>query len=701
MWAEVAGGEVRGLRPDPDHPTTRGRLCPKARFQLDRHRSALRFRTPLVRSGGRLKSAGWETALDLVAEKLLQARRRYGSPAVLHYWDSGSMGLLKGLWNRLFNLFGGVTEPYGSLCWSAGLAAQEADFGRVLAHSPEDLDRAGGVVLWGRNPADTSPHLMPFLRKARERGCEVVVIDPVRTATVRELDARHLAVRPGTDAVLALAVAGQLLRCGTYDRAFCEQRAAGFSAFASAARGLDPGSAASFCGLDRREVLCFADFLAARVAAVTGTPAEGRGRGGWGTGPDGPAAFLIGYGLQRHSLGGEAVRAVDALAALAGSIGRPGGGANYANRHAQGVLADLGCPDSAPARRYFRRARFGREVLELAGLGAGGPPVTVLVCERANPAAQLPDTNAVVAALRAVPFKVVAELVPTDTTALADVVLPVADFLEDEDLYFCSWHSYFTWAVPAVDPPDGVRSETRIIRDLALRLGLGEAFSLSPAQWIIRALEPLVRRYPELAPGGRVETLRGTWFKNPAAATVPWAEGPFATASGRFEFGRRWRCLDLMRDPEGLEEGGRAGGLYLITPQGRYNLHSQFYEKTLERTSSDGRSPAVYVNPVTARRLGLDEGDRVLATTEQGSLEGRLRLDPGVRSDTVLIYSGGSVGLVGGRTLASANVLTPERETDLGNQAALYSCRCVLGPAPKAGLGPAPKAGRLSGPFNR
>ncbi len=678
---DVEEGRVRGIRPDADHPVTRGRLCPKARFLLDRHRSEARLLTPLVRSGGELLTSSWEAALDLVADKLLVARKRHGSLAVLHYSDSGSMGLLKELWSRLFNLFGGATEPHGSLCWAAGLAAQEADFGRVLSHSPDDLSRAGAVIVWGRNPADTNPHLMPELHAATRRGAPVVVVDPARTATVNELGARHVPVRPGTDAVLALALAGELLRRGAYDRVFCDERAAGFEAFSAAAATVDPESAAGFCGIGKNELLGLADLLA---------------RGGAGAGP---VAFLLGYGLQRHALGGEAVRAVDALAALAGSVGRPGGGANYANRHALGLLRSLSAQEAARARRYFDRPAFGRQVADLAAPTGAEPPVTVLVCDRANPVAQLPNTRAVVDAFRRIPFKVVADLRSTDTTALADVVLPVADFLEDEDLFFCAWHTHFTWGVPAVCPPDGVRTEAGTVGELAGRLGLTPGFDRSPAEWIAYALGPLVARHPEMAPGGDPAALRGRSFANPAAALVPWASGSFATPSGRFEFGRDWTCLKELNVAPRTSAGsqGTVSGVgvrmhgpsgpprfHLITPQNRYALHSQFYEEALRRSSpksSPPGLPAVFVNPRAADALGLAGGQTVRVSTDGGSLLASVVLDSGQRNDTVLIYSGGAIGLVGGQTPASANVLTPDRLTDIGVQAAYYDCLCTLAPA--------------------
>jgi len=671
--AEVSGGKVLRLTGDRRHPVTRGRLCPKARFQLDRHRSSHRLTDPLVRSGGRLRRASWDEALDAVAERLLRAREQGGSRAVVHYWDSGSMGLLKNLYQRLFNLFGGVTEPRGSLCWAAGLEAQRRDFGQVLAHSPEDTARAAAVIIWGRNPADTNTHALPFIEQAHRRGAPVAVVDPVRTRTARDLADRHITPRPGTDAVLALAVAGELVRRGAYDREFCLERADGFEEFAALARGVRLVDAAARCGIDENDVLWLADLLERRR----------------------PAAFLIGYGLQRHHWGGEAVRAIDALAAAAGSIGRPGGGASYANRHAEGALRDIEGTGLARERRFFDRPRLARQVAVMRG-----PRPEVFFCDRANPVSQLPDARRTVETVRGIPFKVVVDIAATETTELADVVLPAADFLEDEDLYFCSWHTYFTWSVPAVSPRGQARPETWIIAELARRLGLGDSFRRTPAEWITWALAPLAGRNPALAPGGDVLALRGTAFPNPEAPAVPWREGPFATPSGRFEFGRAWRCLE--ESPPG-QLGRPRGGcgpqvFHLLSPQHRLTIHSQFYDRVMSRTSRGSGLPAVFANPRAAVRLGLADGDEVLVRSAQGSLRAHLALDAGLREDTLLIYSGGRVGLSGREHPASANLLTPDRLTDMGVQAAFYDCPCTLEPAREWGAAPARTGGRATAP---
>lgn len=651
ILVDVEDGRVIGLRGDADHPVTGGRLCAKARFQLDRHHSPQRLTRPLIRTARGLRPGSWPEALDLVAERLLGARERYGSLAVLHYWFSGSMGLLKDLYQRLFNLYGGVTEPRGGLCWSAGLAAQEADFGSVLSHDPADLENASAVIIWGRNPCDTNVHLVPFIERARRAGAPVVVIDPVTTETVRRLSDFHLAPRPGSDPLLALALAGDIIRRGAHDQTFCSERAVGFDGFARVVATLDLATAAAHCGVSQADLSTLARTLVDRR----------------------PAAFVIGYGPQRHRLGGETVRAIDALAAVCGSIGMAGGGANYANRHAQGLLRSLEAAEAAVTRRQFDMPLLGRQVA-----GLDDPPIKVFFCNRANPAAQSPDTNQVLATLRSLEFTVVADMLLTDTAALADVVLPVADFLEDEDLYHCSWHTHFTWAVPAVEPPGEARSETWIIGQLAQRLGLGSEFARSPAEWIAYALEPLLATHPALVADGGMSTLRGLSFSNPGAKAVPWQDGRFLTPSGRFEFGLTWRSLDEPLGRLMTPAPGEGGPLFhLLTPRHRLSLHSQFYGEVLKRTSRGSGLPALHIHPKAAEALGLGDGDEAVAFSDRGELRVHLVLDPGLRPDTVVVYGGGGTGLLDGRP-ATANYLTPDDLTDLGRQAAYYNCRCRL-----------------------
>ena len=648
LLVEVVDGRAVSVRGDPDHPVTRGFACPKAQRQLERLDSPKRLLRPLIRParGADFQQASWDAALDLVAGRLLEVRERDGPLAVLNNHDSGSMGLLKNLEHRFWNLFGGVTLPVGSLCWAAGIAAQKYDFGAVLGHDPADTVNSRLIILWGRNPVYTNTHLVPFIREARARGAEVVLIDPVRTASASLAD-HHIAPRPATDGALALSMASVIIAEGLLDKDFVVTRTSGFEEFAGLAAEYPPERAAHICDVPAETIRD----LARRYARIR------------------PASIHVGYGMQRYANGGAAVRAIDALGALTGNIGRPGGGVNYANRASSAAFPDLAAADRARARRGFVRANLAAEIL-----AAKEPPVRVFFATRSNPVAQLPNTSLVLRAMEIIDFKVVVDLTMTDTAALADVVLPCTTPFEEEDVYFCSWHNYITYGTSAVEPIGEARSDLAIYSALAERLGFGDEFRRSAREWI----EVYFARLAEA--GIRPSDVRGKFFRNPFAVDVPWADGHFRTPSGRFEFRSEKAAADghdplpCFREPaEAVPRASPATvefPLRLITPRHRETLHSQFYERV-----TGGRGLEVEVSTAFARRRGLSAGQGVRLVSPRGEVRARVRPRDDLRDDVALVYAGGSL-----RASEAINFLTADRETDLGHGAAYYDCLCDVRP---------------------
>ncbi|MDQ7793046.1 MAG: molybdopterin-dependent oxidoreductase [bacterium] len=629
---EARGRQVLAVRGDPDHEITRGFVCPKAQYQVERHHSARRLRFPLRRTPGGWQEASWESALDELAEAVDRSRRRHGTLSIMSYWDSGSMGLLKRLDQRFWNQFGPITVPAGSLCWSAGLAAQQADFGANLAHDPVDHANARFILIWGRNPLDTNTHLRPFLKVARDNGARLVVVDPVSTATARDADL-HLAVRPGSDLILALSLGHTIIEEGLADEEFLGSRVRGFEDYRRLCRQFPPERVEEQTGVKAG----LARDLAREYAGSR------------------PAAILLGYGLQRYATGGAAVRAVDALAAITGNIGIPGGGASYATTYVASCFADLS--GEAPAHRQVPRVTLARQLLEL-----DDPPVRALVVARSNPASQLPRTRRVLEALAGLDFLAVIDFTLTDTAEVADLVLPATTVFEEEDIYFCSWHSYLTYGEAAVEADPGCRSDLAIYGALADRLGLGRSFgSDRPArEWIADALRPL--EVWGLTPG----RLRGRSLRHPGAPLVPWQDGGFATPSGK---------LELLPAAGGLPSGPPEDPypFRLITPRHRQSIHSQFYDEVQAALDLPASGPpAVLIDEERGRGLGLDPGEGVRVISPWGDLACQARFIRGSHPDALVIYAGGRVGS------SCANVLTPDRLTDIGLGAAYYECPCRL-----------------------
>ncbi len=633
---EAAGRRVLTVRGDPDHPITQGFVCPKAQYQVERHHSPRRLRTPLLRNGERWQTIGWDAAIDELAERLDRARGKEGSLSILSYWDAGAMGLLKQLDLRFWNLFGPISVPTGSLCWSAGLAAQQADFGGNLAHDPTDHAASNFILIWGRNPIDTNVHLWPFLRPARERGARMVVVDPVATATARQADL-HISPRPGSDLALALAMGCVIVDEDLVDAEYVGSHVRGFEDYCRLCRQFPPEQVEAKTGVG-----------AGVIRELAREYARSR-----------PATILMGYGLQRYAWGGAAVRAIDALAAITGNVGVAGGGANYASTFISSSFADLtGQAERKPRHRPVPRPKLAQHLQEL-----DDPPITTAVVARSNPVAQLPNTGRTLEAFRSLDFLAVIDFTLTDTAELADLVLPATTVFEETDVYFCSWHNYLTGAEPAVDPEPGCRSDLEIYAALATRLGLGEAFGShwTPREWIEEALQPLA------AWGITAERLLGQSLRHPGAPLVAWQDGRFLTPSGKVEL------LGPGFSPPPSPQVDERYPFRLVTPQHRRTIHSQFYERVQEALGvPEEGPPAVLINDRLASKLGLFAGERVCAVSPWGRLVCQVRPVPGLNPDTLVIYSGGRVG----RTCA--NVLTPDRLTDIGLGAAYYECPCRL-----------------------
>ncbi|HHW15475.1 MAG TPA: molybdopterin-dependent oxidoreductase [Firmicutes bacterium] len=655
-------GRVSEVRGDPAHPVTRGVVCAKVANLAKLANHPERLLHPLRRTaGGSFAPVSWQEALDAWAEALAAARDRFGPTAVLHYTDSGSSGLLKALPERFFARFGGATVPQGSLCFAAGLAAQTYDFGTANHHDPADLLHAGLIVVWGHNPVDTNVHTARLLREARRRGIPVVLIDPVRTRSAALAD-RVLQPRPGTDAALAQALARELIVSGRFAAGFIAKHSIGFSAYRERVLAWTFERAAAVTGVEAADLRWLADLLAARR----------------------PVAFLLGWGLQRYRTGGATVRAIDALGAVAGSIGVMGGGVSYAHRHWKD-LAPLDGRELPQKVRRVRRARLGEELALLQE--AGDPPLVVAVVARANPACQAPDSARVRAAFGRIPFKVVIDHFLTDTAELADLVLPAANSFEEEDVYVSSWTTHLGYGPALVAPPGECRTEQAIYRELAERLGMEEAareLARPAEEWLAEALAPLggAALLTRLRAEGAV--------RHPRMPAVPFADGRFPTPSGKLELWSEAAARE-GRDPLGgvawpwPESGGEGGDgqapggeeaaleeahpYRLLSPQPRHRLHSIF--GNLEGPAP--REEEAYLHPLTAQEAGVTDGGEAVVFSSAGELRVRVRCDEGVRPGVVVIPNG-----AWRRCGGSVNLLTQGILADMGDQAALYEARCGL-----------------------
>jgi len=628
-------GRLAKVKGDPDHPVTRGFLCPKGNSYVELVYHPERLLHPLVKRNGRFVKATWDEALDIVATKLSEILEKYGPLAVLHYHYSGSEALTKHLDTRFFNALGGVTRVEGDLCFSAGLAAQTYDFGGLMQNSIEDLPNARGCVLWGRNVKSTNIHALPFITECVKKGGKLAIVNPLSTGLE---EAAHLVVRPrpGTDAALALGACRYLLEREKLDRDFIEKYTFGFERFKEVLEDYPLARVSDITGVDRDDIAKLAMFYA-----------ENR-----------PVTTLLGFGLQRYRGGGSAVRAVDALAAMTGNIGEPGAGVSYCSDTywEAGSLVK----GASSAGRAFNVWSLGRDILK------ADPPIKIAFITNANPVVNAPDSGNLVKALRQIETVVVVDLFLTDTAKEADVVLPCTTFFEEENIKVSSWSPWIYYCPKVIEPLGEARSDEEIFIELAKKIKLKGFPWQSPAEFLefaAGAFEKFGVSLDRLREEGHI--------KNPFAPDVAWQDKRFRTPSGRFEFYSQ-RALSEGQSPTAVyvtpESEKDPYPYHLITPHSRYRIHSQFqiteYIKRLNPT------PKVYINSEEGARLGLKEGQEVEIYNDTGSIKARVYYDPKMRKDTVSLESGWNV-----ESGACPNFLILSRVSEMGGCAALYDVK--------------------------
>ena len=657
----VENGRAVRIAGDPEHPFTQGFLCAKVNRYVERTYHEGRLRTPLRRVGakgsGNFAPISWESALTEIAERLgTIAASTDGPQSILPYSYAGTMGLLQGssMDRRFFHQLG-ASRLDRTICSMAGTVGMRMTVGANIGADGEGIPESDLVLLWGTNTLTANPHLWPFVLRARERGARIVCIDPICTRTAAQCD-DWIPIRPGTDGALALGMMHVLFTRGLVDRDYLERYTLGHEQLRARACEWTPSRTAEVTGLAEQTIVELGE-------------SYGRAK----------AAFIrVNYGLQRHGGGGMAVRNIACLPAITGHWRRAGGGvqlstsANFAfNR------AVLERPDLGPPARTINMIRLG-EALTEPDAGVGGPPVRALVVYNSNPAAVAPERNVVLRGLaREDLFTVVLEHFQTDTADWADIVLPATTQLEHWDLHLAYGHHYASLNRPAIAPLGEALPNTEIFRRIAAGMGMRDAHFQDDDLTLIR--QALDTNAPKLQ-GVSLETLleRGWTRLDVPTPYLPYADGEFATPSGKCEFYSQ-RLAEMGLDPlptyippyESVERDPALVARYpltLISSPAHTFLNTTFANITSLRRQA--REPEVLLHPADAERRGIAPGMRVTVHNDRGAFSATARVEATIREGVAWAPSIWWAKLAGDD--ANANQTTSQRETDLGHGPVFY-----------------------------
>ncbi|GJH21364.1 molybdopterin oxidoreductase family protein [Caballeronia novacaledonica] len=664
MRVTVRDGKAVKISGDPDHPPTQGVLCTKVARYAERTHHKDRLLTPLRRIGkkgeGRFEPITWDEALQLAAERLKPIAQR-APEAIVPYSYAGTMGLVQGesIAARFFNVLG-ASRLERTICAAAGAAGLRYTYGASLGMHAEFYEESELILIWGANPIASSLHFWTRAQEAKRRGAKLIAIDPYKSLTAEKCH-QHVALRPGTDAALALGMIDVLIRENFIDHEYVNAHTVGFEELAARAAQYPPSRVAQICGIEENVVI--------ELARAFGSTKK--------------AAIRLNYGMQRVRGGGNAVRAIACLPSLTGAWRERAGGLLLSSSGWTPVNGSaLERPDLLPGWPSKMPRAVNMNAIGDALLHPGdenfGPKIEALIVYNSNPVAVAPDSAKVEAGFaREDLFTIVLEHFQTDTADYADLIFPATTQLEHLDVHKSYGHTHVMANLPAIQPVGEARPNTEIFRGLARAMDLtepalfeaDEQIASKAFRWDDRTLE-----------GQSWDKLKASGWLKLDIAEAPLAEGAFRTPSGKCEFySERLKLEGLDPLPDYLPPYESADGspelaarypLAMISPPARNFLNSSFVN--IESLRAAEREPHLDIHPVDAEARGVVDGALVRIFNDRGSMQARARVTDRAREGVVVGLS------IWWKKLSpdgcNANQVTSQALTDLGGSATFYDC---------------------------
>lgn len=670
ILVDVEDNRVLRIRGDDDHPGSEGYLCPKGSAFGERfHHRQDRVTRPLRRVGGPggFEPVSWDEALSDIASRLKEIRRANGADTIaLYLGNPASFNLAALSWAK------GFIDAIGSRQFHT-VAAQDtlprqvasaALYGSHTTFPFPDVARTDFCLVVGANPLVThgslvtNPRFPRELRDVVRRGGRVVVIDPVRTRTAEAFE--HLAPRPDTDVWLLAAMISEAFRIGGVDRTPVSAVASGLDELEAAVSSFTPEVAAEMCDLPAGAIRSLArDFAGAERAVAYGRVGLCRGLN----------STIANYLL-------------DCLNVVTGNLDRPGGWmfGNPSVRFDQ-IAARLGLEKSGQARTPADGLTDRGGMLPWTlpdDLTTSRPGrIRALVTCAGNPVVSAPGSDQFTTGLAGLDLMVSVDMVVNETTRWAHYLLPTTSFLERADMPLI-WAAGMARVVaqhtdPVVERPPLVREEWEIFQELAVRMGLGGAYSLG----ISRALARLgLRPGPGLLSDGLLRTgphgdLYGLRRRGPRLSARKLRRHPHGVLVGDHDAGGRREAMVhhkdrrvRLGDSEVLSQLGRLVPPPLGTPSlvGRRNL------RAINSWIQPDQEPALLMNPADAEALGIAGGDRAELGTDTATIEVPVEVDDRVRPGVVSYPHGwGGLGQPGANVNRLASARPEDKETVSGN----------------------------------
>ncbi len=620
---------------DPEFPVNRGQMCIKGFTSAALLDHPARLRSPKLRKGdGKLVPVSWETALDFVAERLLTLRERHGA-ACLGAFGSGALTnektYLLGKFVRLA-LRSPNIDYNGRYCMSSAAAGQNRAFGidRGLPFPVSDIAQTKALLLWGSNCADTMPPIMQWVFEQKQRGGKLIVVDPRKTETARAATL-HLALTPGSDLALANGLLHLALEERLIDVEYIARRTEGFDDLRRSVLSSHPAFIERVTGVSLAQQRAAVRMLAEAESSM----------------------ILSGRGAEQQSKGSDTVLALINLMLALGKVGKPasGYGCLTGQGNGQGGREHGQKADQLPGYRLIEDPEHRAQIAKIWGvapeelpgkgksayelLDALGPEggIRALLVFGSNVAVASPHASNIARKLRALELLVVCDAFENETSAAAHVLLPTAQFAEEEGT-LTNLEGRVILRQRVRPPPPGVKTDIEVFQELAKRMGVKHGFSFASSREVFDELRRATAGARADYSGISYDKLRerqGVFWPCPSnehPGTPRLFAERFATPSGRARFSavpyRPAAELPCAEYP-----------FYFTT--GRYKEHYNSGAQTRNvATLLDAKpEPLLQIHPLLAARLGVADGEQLTVESRRGSVTFGVLVSLDIRPDTL------------------------------------------------------------------
>jgi anaerobic selenocysteine-containing dehydrogenase len=640
LEVEVEDGRVTRLRGSHVNPVTHGFICSKvgnfARRVYGKDRLLFPMRRVGVKGSGEFKRISWQEAIAEICKRLKQIQAQWGGEAILPYNYGGSNGMLgQGTTDVAFFSKLGASRLAHTVCAAPTGLVAKAMYGKMPGVAFEDYEHARFILIWGANPKVSNIHLVPFLKKAKAAGAKIAVVDPRLNFSKNEFDL-HLPVYPGTDLVVALAMIHFWHQNGLLNRDFMAQHTTGAEVILEKAAAYPLEKAARIAQVEAEAIAQ----LAQMYATID------------------PAVLRVGWGLERNRNGGQAVAAILAMPALLGRFGQRGAGYTLSNSGAYRVDDTKMVEASPSTTRELNMNLLGKLLLE-----EKNPPIKALFVYNCNPAATVPNQNAIIRGMqREDLFTVVFDQVMTDTAVFADILLPAVTFLEQKEIKKAYGSYALQYMEPVIAPPGEAKPNEQVFAMLGRAMGWEDRAFHEDTEAYLRRAVSAVGSMGKLD-FATLQKERIAFFDFPGPTPIqfgtvfPWTRDEKAhlapTALGKNPF-------------EYLEDNRNGYPLALISPAS---------DKTISSMLGEFNLPEFFlaIHPHDARTRSLQSGDMVRVFNDDGEVHCRIKLSETLRPGVVAMPKGAwRKASANGQT---ATALAPDTISAVGGGACFNDAR--------------------------